>query len=138
MVLSALDDENAAPTPEGLERVLGSAAPAWRHLHARVASEYAPVSHSWNFAGAKYGWIQRLKRKKRTLLYLTPQNGRFLVGMVLGDRALGLLDRDRLSREVLDLIDEAPRYGEGTGIRIPVSDRAECGDIETILRAKMS
>lgn len=138
MALSALDDKDLVPTPGGVEGVLGPAIGAWRHLNTTIADAYAPVSESWNFAGAKYGWILRLKRKKRTLLYLTPQEGRFLVGMILGDRALGVLDRGGLSPTVLELIEAAPRYAEGTGFRIPVADVADCDAIETILRAKMS
>ena len=31
-----------------------------------------PVTEDWSFSGAKYGWIRRLKRKKRVVLYPTP------------------------------------------------------------------
>ena len=31
-----------------------------------------PVTEDWSFSGAKYGWILRLKRKKRVVLYLIP------------------------------------------------------------------
>lgn len=61
-----------------------------------------------------------------------------LAGIVLGDRALSLLRRNALSAETLLLIDEAPRYGEGTGFRIPVNSEADCAAAEVIIEAKMS
>ena len=106
----------------------------WGHL----SKPARPQKTNWSFSGAKYGWSLRLKRKKRVVLYLIPQLEAFLVGVVLGDRALSLLRRGDLNPEVLSLIDEAPRYGEGTGFRIPVASAGDIADIEVIIEAKMS
>jgi hypothetical protein len=138
MALSALDDKALNPTPADLTRVLGPSEEAWHHLVSRIEATYGPLSAEWSFSGAKYGWSFRLRRKKRTILYMIPQERSFLVGLVLGDRALALLRRDDLDGDVLALIDEAPRYGEGTGFRIPVTSISDCSDIETIVEAKMS
>jgi len=138
MALSALDDKAVEPTPAALAKVLGASRESWDHLISRMETSYGPVSLEWSFAGAKYGWTSKLRRKKRTILYLIPQEGSFLVGIVLGDRALGLLRRDEISADVIALIDEAPRYGEGTGFRVPVSSPEDCEDIEMIIEAKMA
>ena len=138
MALSALADKEAEPTPTELSRVLGPSGDVWQHLVARMEARYGPLSESWGFAGAKYGWSCRLRQRKRTILYLIPQAGSFLVGVVFGDRAVTVLRRDDLSPDTLGLIDEAPRYGEGTGFRIPVSSIADCADIDVIIEAKMS
>ena len=138
MALSPLDDKSVEPIARELAKVLGPSEDQWYDLISRIEASYGPLSESWNFAGAKYGWSLRLRKKKRTILYLIPQNGSFLVGIVLGDRALSLLRRDEISQRTLLLIDEAPRYGEGTGFRIPVTSAADCTDIETVIEAKMS
>lgn len=138
MALSSLDDKTVEPTPDALARVLGPSEEAWHHLVTRMEATYGPLSEEWNYSGAKYGWIARLKKKKRRILYLTPQKQSFLVGLILGDRALGLLRRDELPPDVLGIIDEAPRYGEGTGFTIPVTSKAQCAVIETIVEAKMA
>lgn len=137
MALSALDDKTNEPTPAELKRVLGKSQKVWRHLIARMGAVYGPLSEDWSLSGAKYGWSARLRQKKRTVLYLIPQEKSFLVGIVLGDRAMTLVRRDDLRSDTLALIDAAPRYGEGTGFRIPVSSIADCADIETIVEAKM-
>jgi len=138
MALSSLDDKAAEPVAADLVRVLGSSEKVWRELISRMEAAYGPLTEDWSFSGAKYGWILRLKRKKRVVLYLIPQINAFLVGIVLGDRALSLLRRDDLGPGVLSLIDEAPRYGEGTGFRIPVPSADDIPDIEVIIEAKMS
>jgi hypothetical protein len=138
MALSALDDKSVEPTPAQLAKVLGRSGKAWSHLVSRMETLYGALSEQWSFSGAKYGWSCRLRRKKRTILYLTPQHERFQVGVVLGDRALTLLRRDELSPEALAMIDDAPRYGEGTGVRLPVTALANCADVEILVEAKMA
>jgi hypothetical protein len=138
MALSALGDKTVEPSPSDLKRVLGPTEEVWHHLVSQMEAAYGPLSEEWSFSGAKYGWTSRLRAKKRTVLYLIPQEGAFLVGVVLGDRALTLLRRDDLRTGTLALIDEAPRYGEGTGFRVPVTSVADCTEIETIIEAKMS
>jgi len=117
---------------------LGPAKEVWNELITRMESGYGPLSAGWSFAGAKYGWSYRLRRKKRTILYLIPQRVSFLVGVVLGDRALSLLRRDDLSAAMSKVIDEAPRYAEGTGFRLPVESASDCADVEIVVEAKMA
>lgn len=138
MALSALDDKTVEPVSSEVARVLGPSEGLWYDLVARMETSYGPLTEAWSFSGARYGWSLRIKQKKRTILYLIPQTDTFLVGLVLGDRALSLLTRSDLSQEVLDIIDAAPRYGEGTGFRIPVAAAADCTEIETVIEAKMS
>ena len=138
MALSALDNKSVEPAAGELAKALGPSEEVWCHLIFQMEAEYGPLSEVWSFAGAKYGWSLRLKQKKRTVLYLIPQTGSFLVGIVLGDRALSLLRRDDLNSETLLLIDEAPRYGEGTGFRIPVRTVPDCTEVEIVIEAKMS
>jgi len=138
MALSVLDDKSVEPVASDVAEVLGPSEELWYELIARMEASYGPLTEAWGFSGAKYGWSLRLKQKKRTILYLIPQSDTFLVGIVLGDRALSLLRWDDLSPEVLHAIDEAPRYGEGTGFRIPVAQAADCADIEIVIEAKMS
>ena len=138
MALSALDDKSVEPVASELARALGPSEELWYHLISQMEASFGPLSEAWSFAGAKYGWSLRLKQKKRTVLYLIPQVGSFLVGIVLGDRALSLLRRDDLNPETVLLIDEAPRYGEGTGFRIPLKSLDDCRDVEIIIEAKMT
>ncbi len=138
MALSALEDRALNPTADQLTRVLGPADDAWRHLVSRMDDRHGPLTVEWTFSGAKYGWSCRLRQKKRTILYLIPQDQAFLAGVVLGDRALAVLRRDDLSPGTRELIDQAPRYGEGTGFRIPVESKTDCANVEVVVAAKMS
>jgi hypothetical protein len=62
---------------------------------------------------------------------MTPQKRRFLVGFALGEKAVRAAHAIPLDGSVLALIDEAPRYPEGRGVRIEVRTKK---DIETVKR----
>ncbi len=137
MALSILDDKSRKPTEAKLTEVLGRSAELWERLVRHVCEQYAPVAPEWNFAGAKYGWSLRLKRKDRAILYLTPQAGHFLVGVAMGEKAVKAAQGMALLKTTLRLIEEAPRYAEGRGVRMAVATEADLRDAEQLAAAKV-
>jgi hypothetical protein len=135
---STFGDPASSPSEEQVLEALGPAAPAWRALVSHVGRAHAPVTPHWSYSGSKYGWSLRLKRRKRVIVYLTPLWGRFLVGLVLGDRAVSAAEKSGLPETVLQALHEAPRYGEGTGLRLTVTDESLLPAIEKLILAKMS
>ena len=117
MALSAFDDKSNKPGAGDLERMLGRTSAHWDDLKAHIAAEYAPLDETWKFAGANWGWSLRLKRKKRTVLYMTPRKGHFRVGFVLGEKAVRAARDSDLPDSILTTIDEARKYAEGRGVR---------------------
>ena len=121
--LSALCDESCLPTDEAVQRVLGDAYATWAQLLALVAERVGPVSDIWKFTSAQTGWGLRIVHRDRVILYMTPQERHFIVSFALGERAVAAARTARLAARVREAIEEAPRYAEGRGIRIPVRDR---------------
>ena len=138
MALSAFDDKSKAPTAAALKKTLGRTGTHWDRLVRHIASEYAPLDETWNFAGANWGWSLRLKQKKRTVLYMTPCKGHFLVGFVLGEKAVNAARDSALSDSVLTLIDSAKKYAEGRAVRIEVRSKKDYDNVVKLAAAKMS
>ena len=138
MSLSAFEDKSQQPESAELKKVLGKSAALWNDLVAHIETTHAPILAVWNFAGPAFGWSLRLKQKDRIVLYLTPQVGSFIAGIVLGDRAVAAARKLRLPAAVVEILDAAPRYAEGTGIRIPVSSRSAAGAVERLIACKMT
>ena len=136
--LSVFGDETTAPTDSELHRALGSAASAWSELVTHISVTYGPTVEQWHFAGARFGWSFRVGKPGRVILYLIPQAGRFLVGIVLGARAIAAARSARLPARVLDLLASAPRYAEGTGVRLPVSKVGDLASIRKLAALKMA
>lgn len=136
MALNVLDDPSAPPQPAQLRRALGRAAPSWFRLVADAGRSHGPLTEQWNF-GAKFGWSLRLRRGDKILLYLTPQAGTFLVGIVLGERAVKAAFEAGLPEPVRAAVETAPRYAEGRGLRLTVSKATELRAILTLVDAKL-
>jgi hypothetical protein len=73
-------DPRSPPTGRELERRLGGHASAlWWQFVADVSRGLPPVFERWQFLGKSYGWLLRLHGGTRTLLYLEPRHGHFVV-----------------------------------------------------------
>lgn len=120
MALSAFSDRDRQPAPDDIAATLGRAAPQWAALVEHVRATVPAAVEEWTHPGAKYGWSMRLVAGKRRLIYLTPQSGEFLIGLVLGEKAIGRAREAGMAPEVAAIVDAAPKYPEGRGIQVAV------------------
>lgn len=138
MALSAFADQARRPTPARLAGVLGRGAAHWDALVEHAQEKHGPVEEVWNYGGAKWGWSFRLRQKKRNLLYLTPLEGRFLVGTALGGKPRDALLAGRLAAATRKLLEDAPHYAEGYGVRLEVRSQKDLASVKKILAAKVA
>jgi hypothetical protein len=109
----------------------------WKQLVEWLAEQGAGESE-WNSSGAKYGWALRLKQKKRNIVYLGPCDGCFRVALVLGDKAVAAARKSDLPKSTLKILDDAPRYAEGTGVRLMVKAAKDLAAIKKLALIKMA
>jgi hypothetical protein len=138
MVLSGFDDRSRQPTDGDVAKAIGKTKVLWDDLKRRIAAAHDPLEEEWTFAGKNYGWSLRLKRKKRAVLYMTPKEGFFGVGFALGEKAVAAARGGGLPAWAMEIIDEAPRYAEGRGVRLEIRAAKDVAVAEKIAAIKMA
>jgi hypothetical protein len=138
MALSVFDDKSKTPSPERLREELGRTSGHWDDLVGYLASRYDPLDETWSYSGSKWGWALRLRQKKRTLLYMTPRRGHFLVGFALGEKAVRAARSSGLPERVLSAIAEAPKYAEGRGVRLEIRNKRDLDGVKRLAVIKMA
>ena len=108
------------PSASDLEKALGPARRLWDRLVEELASEHDVTTREWKSYSAKSGWSLRLMRGTRTILWLVPYTGCFQAAFIFGEKALTAIRQSAVPARVLQMLDEAPRYPEGTGLRFQV------------------
>jgi hypothetical protein len=121
MIANAFIGKPTRPGDDEVSAELGSAKTLWEQLLTDLALEHEIKTAEWYSYSPKAGWSLRLRREKRTILYLSPGKGCFMVSFALGDRAVQAARQSRLPRRVIRIINEARRYAEGTAVRIDVT-----------------
>jgi hypothetical protein len=137
MTPNAFIGRKDAPTEADLAAALGAAKPLWDLLVVDMARELALGDREWKSYGVKHGWALRLKRGKRNIVHLSPCHECFAVLFILGDRAVEAARASRLGSAATKLIDAAPRYPEGTGIRFEVKRARQLPLIRKLARIKL-
>ena len=138
MALSAFDDKASPPGDRALEKMLGRTSRLWSRLKRDLQEAYGPLIEEWNFSGNAYGWSFRLKQKKRTIVYMTPCRAYFLASFALGEKACQAAHAAKLAAPVLAIIDAAPKYAEGRGVRIPVRSAQDLDTVESLVAIKIA
>ena len=120
MAYSAFDDKDLEPRDSDLAETLGDSRSLWGELESLMEEQFQPLSVDWVFSGRKWGWSLRLKQKKRTVLYMTPSSGHFVVGFALGQKAVDAAHESDLPQATLDMIEGSQKYAEGRAVRLEV------------------
>ena len=138
MTLSAFDDKSKPPKDDDLAIMLGSTFVFWNELKRLIASRFTPLSIEWGFTSNKTGWGLRLKREKRTILYIIPCEGYFVASFALGEKAVKAAHETDLPISVLDVIDAAKKYAEGRGVRLEVRSVEDVRNVAKLAVVKMA
>jgi hypothetical protein len=96
------------------------------------------TEREWHSYSRKAGWSLKTKRGERTIAYLLPHAGGFRVALVFGDKAIAAIRAGGFPQSVIDLIDAAKRYAEGTGIRLDVSSAADVALVGRLVAVKLA
>lgn len=126
------------PTAQEVSSALGSSAKTWEKLVDWLAEEHDVNVQEWKSYSPKYGWSMKLKLKKRTIVHLSPCKGCFRVAFILGDKAVKAAKEGALSKPVLKMIEDAPRYPEGTGVRFVVKRIGDLAPIRKLAAIKLA
>ena len=135
---NAFVDHAAKPTPQELSAALGATGALWNKLVACLADDHGITVQEWHSYSRKSGWSLRLKLKKRTILYMSPCKGSFRVAFALGDRAVEAARESKLPKSVVKAIEGAPRYAEGTGVRLLVTRVSDLAAIQKLAAIKLA
>jgi hypothetical protein len=135
--VNAFIGRTVVPTPKEVAAVLGTTAELWDQLVDWLAEQGAAIQE-WNSYSPKAGWALRLKHKKRNIIYLAPCAGHFRVALIFGEKAVAAAHQSNLSKNTLKLLDEAPRYPEGTGLRLMVKSAKDLAAIKKLALIKLA
>ena len=126
------------PTEEELAAALGPAKAVRDRFIAELAGENGVDGEEWSCYSRKAGWSLRLKRKKRTIVWLAPCQGCFRVAFILGDKAMKAARECPLPKRVMKILEEAPKYPEGTGVRIAVKGAKDIAVLKKLAAIKLA
>ncbi len=137
MVVNAFIGKTGEPTEDELAAELGPAKAVWDRLLAELADEQKLVTREWNSYSRKAGWSLRLKREKRNIVYLSPGRGCFMAAFALGDKAVQAARESKLPKPVIDIINEAKRYAEGTAVRLDIRGLEDIAAVKKLAAIKL-
>lgn len=138
-ILNAFIGHAGQPSPSEVTAALGPSAGPWNELIDWMVNKLGVATHEWKGIYVhKYGWSFKLKQKKRTILHMAPCSGFFQVAVVFGDKALAAAKAAKLPKEVQQALAEAPRYPEGTGLRLVVKKSADLAPIRKLAEIKLA
>ncbi|MHC1769828.1 MAG: DUF3788 family protein [Verrucomicrobiia bacterium] len=120
MTTNAFIGKTDQPTSADLDSALGPTRALWDAWLAELARDCQADICEWKCYSPKMGWSMRVKRKQRTIVWLAPAAGSFTLLFILGEKAVQAARESGLGKRAWTMLEKAPRYPEGRGVRFDV------------------
>ena len=138
MTANAFINQPKPPTDAALAAALGPVKSVWNQFLSELDQEFGVNIEEWNSYSPKAGWSLRVKHKKRTIVWLAPCVGCFRVAFVLGDKAMQAARQGKWPKRIVKVMDEAPKYPEGTGIRLEIKSSRDIAMLKKLTAIKLA
>ena len=116
------------PTDADLAGAPGPVKTVWDALPGSLAAEGLTDNREWKSYSKKAGWALRRARGKRTIVWLSPCDR----------QALTAARAAKLPARIRALFDDAPKYPEGTGIRLHTASAKDLPAILSLAGIKLA
>lgn len=138
MDTSIFMDLTKIPETADLVIPLGNTFPFWKEISDFVLEKYPAAIEEWHISVKKYGWIFRIKDKKRAIIYLLPRERFFHVTMVFGQKATDQILVSDISPGIKEELMNSRVYMEGRVIRLDINDTSLINDIKKLVEIKIA
>jgi len=125
-----------SPSEAESRATLGSAYLLWLGILNLLEAMFTPLKRQWKPSSMAFGRICLVQYEKRTLLYLTPDQGKVWVAVILGEHAYNLAMSSSLPTAIKKMFTEARPYAEGRGIRYSANSLRAIPAIAKLVKIK--
>jgi len=132
MATSYFDDKTIEPQDKDLEVALGSTYPLYREIFKRLVNTYDDIRPEWKHYGKKAGWLLKLFKGKRNILFIIPHEKHFAISFTFGDKAVEKVMESDLPDELKTELQNAKKYMEGRGLGIFITENTE--NVEDVMK----
>jgi len=129
-------DQNHEPTEQDIKGSLKMSYKLWVELLKFIENNYGPVTKEWKFYG-KGGWNCKVLLKKRNLFFFIPYNCFFRAGMVFGDKAINVIKKSDLPKNLIDELINSTKYAEGRETRLDIKDKNHLEILKKLVMVKI-
>jgi hypothetical protein len=123
------DQKEVTPDESKLKKALGELYPAYKEI-LELTDAY---DHEWKYYGKKYGWQLKVMHKGKALLYLTPQEKSFKIGLAVRENERERLINSSLPPKTKEELASAKKYPEGYPVRLDIKSKTDMQEVRVVI-----
>ena len=129
MTESPLNNPKHQPDELELREAVGDSFDLIKSTVEKLRSEFSDLIGVWKYYKST-GWHQVYETKGKRMFYLIPHQDNFRFSVILGDKAITKIRSGAFPDYIIEIIDSAKKYPEGT----PCMLNKENYDVDTVIK----
>jgi ABC-type uncharacterized transport system YnjBCD substrate-binding protein len=133
-----LSDKTQFPTEEIIYSHLGKAKNIWISFFEYLHENHPDTSSEWRYYNDGKSWLMKVTRKKKTVFWLSIQEGSFRITFYLTDRAEEAIANSTIPDEMKKQFKEGKHYGKIRGLTIFFKYKRDIETAKKLLLIKLN
>jgi hypothetical protein len=129
MITAYFGQKEVSPDESKLKKILGKLYFAYKQV-LELTEAY---DHEWKYYGKKHGWQLKVARKGKALLYLTPLEKSFKIGLAVRENERERLLNSSLPPKTKEKLSTAKKYPEGYPLRLEIKSKADMRTVRAVI-----
>jgi len=133
-----LSDKTQFPTEEIIFSHLGKAKNIWVSFFEYLQENYPDILSEWRYYNDGKSWLMKNTRKKKTVFWLSIQEGTFRITFYFTDRAETAIAGSTIPAEMKKQFKEGKQYGKIRGLTVFFKFKKDIETAKTLLMIKLN
>jgi hypothetical protein len=133
-----LTDKRQFPTEEIIFAHLGKSKVFWLSLFEYIHTNHPDLSEEWRYYNDGKSWLLKVKRKKKTVFWLSVVKDAFRTTFYFTDRANGAIADSSISDELKEQFASGKRFGAIRGLTVTYKNKKAVADAQKLIALKIS
>lgn len=132
-----LDDPDQHPTEEVIYSCIGKKKALWISFFDTLHERHPEFSEEWRYYKDGKNWLMKVKRKSKTIFWLSVWKNAFKITFYFSDKAEELINDSSLPNDLKKEFKNGKRYGKIRGLTIVFSKKKDIDYAEALIAIRL-
>ena len=132
-----LNDRDQFPTQEIISDHIGTAGKTWKMIFNHIHDQHPDLKEEWRYYNDGKSWLLKVKKKSKTIFWLSILKDAFSITFYFGDKAEPLIMDSAISEELKEQFRTGKRYSKIRGITMTLTGKTEITNIKELITLKL-
>jgi hypothetical protein len=133
-----LNYKDQFPTEEIIFSHIGRTKTHWKSVFEYIHSNHPDISEEWKYYNDGKSWLMKVRRKSKTIFWLSVIKNAFRITFYFGDKAGPAIMKSKIPAELKNQFKKGKKYGKIRGLTMIMKNKQNVEAVKELISIKIN